>query len=47
MYAHSNELDEVGVISLNDSSVKVEHTAEMDALFDVRYLLWYRFLGSV
>lgn len=35
MYAHSNELDEVGVISLNDSSVKVEHTPEMDALFDV------------
>lgn len=35
MYAHSNELDEVGVISLSDSSVKVEHNAEMDALFDV------------
>lgn len=35
MYARSNELDEVGVISLSDSSVKVEHTAEMDALFDV------------
>lgn len=39
MYAHSNELDEVGVISLSDSSVKVEHNAEMDALFDVSTLL--------
>lgn len=35
IYAHSNELDEVGVISLNDSSVKVEHTAEMDTLLGV------------
>jgi hypothetical protein len=35
MYAHSNELDEVGVISLDDSSIKVEHMAEMDILFDV------------
>ncbi|KAF8304782.1 kinesin-like protein [Clavulina sp. PMI_390] len=37
MYAHSNELEEVGVISLSDSSVKVEHTAQMDALFDRKF----------
>jgi len=35
IYSHSNELDELGVINLNDRSVKVEHTAEMDTLFDV------------
>ena len=39
VYAHSNELDEVGVISISGSSVKVEHSADMDALFDVSLFL--------
>jgi len=33
IYAHSNELDEVGVISLSGSGVKVEHSSTMDTLF--------------
>jgi len=37
IYSHSNELDELGVINLNDRSVKVEHTAEMDILFDRKF----------
>ena len=36
IYAHSNELDEVGVISLSGSGVKVEHSSTMDTLFGVR-----------
>jgi len=38
IYAHSNEVDEVGVISLSGSGVKVEHNSDMDSLFDVRAL---------
>lgn len=33
MYAHSNELDETGIISL--SGVKVEYNPDMEALFGV------------
>ncbi|KAF8334965.1 uncharacterized protein EI90DRAFT_3280114 [Cantharellus anzutake] len=33
VYAHSNELDEVGIISLSGSGVKVERSDNMDALF--------------
>ena len=34
MYAHSNELEEVGIISL--TGVKVEHNTDMEMLFGVR-----------
>lgn len=34
VYAHSNELEELSVVSL--SGVKVEHNPEMEALFGVR-----------
>jgi kinesin family protein 1 len=36
MYAHSNELDEVGVISLSGSGVKVEWNPDMEALYEAR-----------
>jgi kinesin family protein 1 len=38
IYSHSNELDEIGVINLNDRRVTVEHAPEMDILFDVSRL---------
>lgn len=38
MYARSSELDEVGVISLSGSGVKVEYSPDMEALFDVGLL---------
>ena len=34
VFGHSNELDELGVISL--TGVKIEHNPEMEKLFGVR-----------
>lgn len=40
LYAHSNELEELGVISLSGVGVKVDYDPQMEALFAVSYLLF-------